>query len=348
MVIPWVSLDFQKLFNILDCDQDEKLSRKDLHSAAKRMAWGWPEAPFFAVFDLLTLLGPISQKTFQSYMKQIAEDPLGFYGNILLNVNYDLSAIKAGLIKNTIHQGKEIISLPKKDSGNIFSEDIFNDALKILNQAGGKETARDYERLLAEFDFAKLHYKDVAMLIIDPQRSFTKGAWMQSIGYRAQQDIAMIDLGFSHCAKILGRHGDSIETMFSRCPFPPDSYDWDEHFHGVISNIHPYFIKPGNNIMFPSANGFRNWVERLTDKGITILVIGGCTLNSCLRVSAIDTRKIFKKKNLRVVVDLSISGARIANYRRMPIFGGLSSVNSAIQEMIESGVDIVKGIIYSV
>lgn len=112
-------------------------------------------------------------------------------------------------------------------------------------------------------------------------------------------------------AHLLCHYGVLIETMFSRCPFPPDSYDWDDHFLGIIDEKHPYFIKPGNSIMFPQTNGFRQWVEKILNKVKNILVIGGCTLNSCVRVSAIETLKFFKRRNLQVFVDLSISGARL-------------------------------------
>jgi hypothetical protein len=69
--------------------------------------------------------------------------------------------------------------------------------------------------------------------------------------------------------------------------------------------------------------------------------MGGCTLNSCVRVSAIETLKSFKaKKVFEVIVDLSISGARIANYRRSGMFGGMSSVESAVREMIDQGLRV--------
>ena len=74
-----------ELFDLLDLNKDGELSRSELHIAAKQLKWYWHEAPFLAVFDLLTILKPISRNTFISYMNQIAEDPLGPYGKVLLN-----------------------------------------------------------------------------------------------------------------------------------------------------------------------------------------------------------------------------------------------------------------------
>ena len=44
------------------------------------------------------------------------------------------------------------------------------------------------------------------------------------------------------------------------------------------------------------------------------LVIGGCTLTSCLRISSISIAKKYPIEKLRLIIDLSISGAREDNY----------------------------------
>lgn len=332
----WMMI-FNELFDILDLDRDERLSRKELHRAAKQLGWHWHEASFLAVFDLLTVLDPISRKTFNSFMNQISKDPYGPYGSVLLNVKYD-SLLNKSVAENFFSQ--------KNKKENILQKKTENQIIQILEQSAGRGTADDYKKLLGTLDFARVHPEDTALLIIDPQRSFTKGAWMKSIGSQAQQDIRLIESGFRHCAQFIRQYGNVIETMFSRCPFPPDSYDWDDHFKGIIDPMQLYFIKPGNSILFPPTNGYRQWVERVMDKGKNILVMGGCTLNSCVRVSAIETLAFFKSKNLRVVADLSICGARLENYRRSDMFGGLSSVESAVREMAASGVEVVRGVDY--
>jgi hypothetical protein len=329
-------MGFNELFEILDLDRNDKLSRQELHRAARQLGWQWHEAPLFAVLDLLTLFGPISRQSFISYLNQMLEDPQGPYGRVLLNANYDA-------FFNKTRVELKPIDLSSHEHGRKKTE---NELLHILKQTAGNDIAEDYKRLLQTLDFKRICQKDTVLILIDPQRSFTKGVWMKSIGSQGQEDIKAIELGFSNCAQLIRRYGNSTEIMFSRCPFPPDSYEWEDHFVGIIDEIHPYFIKPGNSIMFPPTNSYRQWIERILDKGKNILVIGGCTLNSCVRVSAIETRKFFKNKKLRVIADLSICGARIGNYRRSSMFGGLSSVESAIHEMIKSGVEVVRGLDY--
>jgi hypothetical protein len=131
------------------------------------------------------------------------------------------------------------------------------------------------------------------------------------------------------------------EIMFSRCPFPPYSYPWDNRLSSVIDEGQHYFIKPGNSILWPPTNGFREWVDRLIQSGRTTLVMGGCTLNSCVRVSALEVRKRFEEQDLRVMVDLSLCGGRTGNYVKSSFFGGRSSVESAVREMWEAGVQVV-------
>jgi hypothetical protein len=183
-------------------------------------------------------------------------------------------------------------------------------------------------------------------LIIDPQRSFTSGVWMQSIGTNAESEVEPICRAFDNCARMLSKLRGRVETMFTRCPFTPGSYDWDERFNRVIKESQLYFIKPGNSVMWPPVNGFREWVQRLLAHDKNTLVMGGCTLNSCVRVSSIDTLRLFKSDGLRVVVDLSISGARAGNFTTSSQYNGYSSVESAVQQMREAGVQVVRHVIW--
>ena len=73
-----------------------------------------------------------------------------------------------------------------------------------------------------------------------------------------------------------------------------------------------------------------------------MLVMGGCTLNSCLRVSSIETKRHFKDQGLQVVVDLSLSGARTSNFISSSMYGELSAVESAVHEMMAAGVLVVR------
>ena len=133
-----------------------------------------------------------------------------------------------------------------------------------------------------------------------------------------------------------------MEIMFTRCPFPPGSYDWDDRLAGIIDSKQLYFIKPGNSVLYPPLNGFKNWLERCITKGKRTLIIGGCTLNSCVRVSSIDTVDRFKIRNFRVVVDLSLCGARSHSFLPSSLFAGESAVESAIRQMTAAGVQVAR------
>ena len=133
-----------------------------------------------------------------------------------------------------------------------------------------------------------------------------------------------------------------MEIMFTRCPFPPGSYDWDDSLVEILDSKQLYFIKPGNSVLFPTYNGFKEWMACCIDNRIKTLVIGGCTLNSCVRVSSIETLTRFKARDLRVFVDLSICGARTRNFMSSPLYGGMSAVESAIHQMTDAGVQVVR------
>ena len=56
-----------------------------LATSCRTLGWHWQAAPFLAIFDLLTLLKPISKDDFIQYMAQIDADPFGPFGKVLLN-----------------------------------------------------------------------------------------------------------------------------------------------------------------------------------------------------------------------------------------------------------------------
>lgn len=182
--------------------------------------------------------------------------------------------------------------------------------------------------------------RKTAVLIIDPQRAFTQGVWMQSMGADGDHQVEPIRTAFKNCGAFLAEHHGQLEWMFTRCPFPPGSYAWDPAVEQAIDPEQLYFIKPGNSVLWPRTNGFETWVQALIERGIDTLVMGGCTLNSCVRVSAIETQQQFIDHGFQVVVDLSLCGARAGNYRPSSQFQGLSSVKTAIREMTAAGVEV--------
>ena len=103
---------------------------------------------------------------------------------------------------------------------------------------------------------------------------------------------------------------------------------------------------------------FFDWLKRQVDLGIRTLVIGGCTTTSCVRVSSQQIISQLADENLtdkvRVVVDLTLCGARSDNFERTaerdPVlvraYGrefcvGKSAVELAVFQMRQSGVQVL-------
>ncbi len=217
-----------------------------------------------------------------------------------------------------------------------------------LAETGEPQAADDYRALVEGLDGAPLELsrRTGMLLVIDPQRSFTRGRWARSMGPGAATQVAPIAMAFAGCANLLANQSPLPEMMFTRCPFPPDSYDWDEAIAPLLPDDQPYFVKPGNSVLWPPTNGFESWARRELAGGRSQLVMGGCTLNSCVRVSAIETQELLGPAGLQVVVDLGLAGARRDNYLRSPQFGGRSSVDAAIDEMRSRGVRVTAQVLW--
>lgn len=330
------------IFVRLDLNKDGHVSRSELHTAAERMGWHWQEAPFFALLDLLTISEPISKKQFFVYLQQIADDPMGPYGRVLLNAPDYLSASRPRRNQPFPRKRAGADDLSDKHRRHFEHTDVEGKLSTALEKRFGTEIANGYSSLLGALDTYRISTNDAALLIIDPQRSFTEGVWKRSIGIGAATDVAPIEIAFTNCARLLRLIYGRMEIMFTRCPFPPGSYDWDERLAGIIDSEQTYFIKPGNSVFFPPLNGFKDWLEFCISKGKGTLIIGGCTLNSCVRVSSIDSANRLKNRNIEVVVDLSICGARLCNYLPSSSYEGASAVESAIRQMTAADVQVVR------
>jgi hypothetical protein len=335
-----IDMTVDELFEALDLDSDGEISRTELHRAARREQWHWPHARLYAVLDLLTVRGPLPRSAFISHMTRILRDPLGPFGVVLesapsFSPSLLSSSSRASQPPSDNRGGSDDRPPPARSDG-----DAFGAMGSLLERVIGSELAEDYKTLVRDSCESRVEVsaEEGALLIIDPQRSFTCGAWMQSVGAGAATEVAPIRLAFDNCARLLAELDRRVETMFTRCPFPPDSYDWDERLSEVIGSSQLYFVKPGNSVLWPPANGFRRWLDHLVERGKKALVMGGCTLNSCLRVSAVETQRLLAGRGLRVAVDLSLSGARTSNYMRSGFFEGMSAVEAAMREMIASGV----------
>ena len=331
-------------FDLLDLDHDGALSNSELHTAARLLNWHWYEAPVFALLDLLTTPGPLGQKEFNECVRQVADDPRGPYGNVLLKTHRYLATNfeKQKLASRRRDQGNH----PPRSDGRAASpaRGVFHKRAVFPKAGSNTKTNDNITQWRNSFETCRLSSAKTAVLIIDPQRSFTEGTWMQSMGPGGKEETRPIRMAFDNCAKFLRNFYGQLEIIFSRCPFPPDSYVWDRRPAKLIDKGQPYFIKPGNSILFPPTNGFKEWVARCVDNGKCYLVIGGCTLNSCVRVSAIETQAFFAKHNLQVIVDLSLSGARAANFFPTQQYNGLSGVASAVRQMEAAGVSVVRDV----
>jgi hypothetical protein len=157
-----------------------------------------------------------------------------------------------------------------------------------------------------------------------------------------------VEAAFDNCADLLKALKHRTQIVFTRCPFPPDSFGWDKRFEGVIDPGQYYFIKPGNCVILPESNGFREWLENMIDSGMSSLVMGGCTLNSCVRISSLEVLSALRDTGLKVIVDLSLCGARASNYGNTKQFGGISGVEMAINQMKSEGVKVAEGVEWSV
>ncbi|MCP4627386.1 MAG: hypothetical protein GY850_28320 [bacterium] len=192
-------------------------------------------------------------------MQQIQEDPLGPYGKVLLNSPH---------FSKTPLPEVDPLSPPGSTATGTFPNDKLrryqngeceNSLVAAIAKTAGKNVATGYQSLLNIFDTYPISAGEAALLIIDPQRSFTEGVWMQSIGDGAAIDVKPISKAFRNCCDILKVLYGRMEIIFSRCPFPPGSYDWDDRLAALIDSRQLYFIKPGNSILFPPFNGFRTY-----------------------------------------------------------------------------------------
>jgi hypothetical protein len=208
------------LFEILDLDNDGEISRSELHKAAELMGWNWYEAPVFALLDLMTISGPITKDQFTICIQQISEDPMGPYGRVLLNSPHYSSAVPSMPDQSLSPKGNEV-GAKSKEPKEPPDENFASDLISVLGKTAGLDMANRYRSVLDSLESCRISTDNAALLIIDPQRSFTKGAWMQSIGDGAAADVEPITTAFNNCARLLNKFYGCMEIMFTRCPFPP-------------------------------------------------------------------------------------------------------------------------------
>ncbi len=177
-----------ELFQRLDLDRDGFISRSELNTAAKRFGWSWREAPVFAALDFLSISGPISKSEFIAYFDQMGNDPLGPYGKVLRNS--PLFSQAAPLRKNRVSHQETMAPNENKYTNRMRADTGFDSTTELLAHTAGIDIAANYQAFLDTLETCHIPTEDSALLIIDPQRSFTQGAWMQSMGNGAEVDVA--------------------------------------------------------------------------------------------------------------------------------------------------------------
>lgn len=325
--------EFVELFEALDKDREGKLTREKLFSAAIYLCWQGPQAHLYALLDYLTIRSPLDRETFVACLEEVQNDPQGVYGQVLRRGPLGAKQLYGG------GQSRKEIELPQ-DEEVLWAGTGLAGTAGLLEEIVSSERSGDYAEALQRSAVGGycVCSSETALLLIDPQRSFTAGDWLWRLGPIGDMEAMPIRLAFDNCARLLEAVYGRVETMFSRCPFGPESFPWDEALVPILDTDQPYFLKPSNNLFMPDSNGYGEWLEALVENGIRTLVMGGCTLNSCLRVSAVATRNAIPFEQLQVVADLSLCGARTTNYLNAEQFGGISPVEAAMREMAESGV----------
>lgn len=330
------------LFDLLDLNKDGRLSRSELYEAAIQLKWHWREAPLFAFLDLFSIREPIPKRLFDAHLQIIFQDPMGVYGDALLtSPHFSAAAQNLRRLRSIGLQAKEKGQPPKKKVPTQGGQSSGNTGT-IMEHYSRSRAANGLREKEGPFDPVRINRGKAALLLIDLQRSFTQGVWKQSIGPGADQDVLPIRQAFDNCRLLLENLYGEMDIMFTRCPFPPESYGWDDGIADILADGQLYFIKPGNNALFPPTNGLKEWVTHCLLMGKNILVVGGCTLNSCIRVSAIKIQEQFRKTPLQVIVGLELSGARMSNFQPAPQFDGISAAQSAVHQMRAAGVKVVR------
>jgi len=131
-----------------------------------------------------------------------------------------------------------------------------------------------------------------------------------------KQDVEPILSTFDKVASFLPKLSEEVRILVTQCPFPSTS---DFELYPPINNSLlsrrnvTRVVKPANNVLH--APGAIQWFDSLVANGIQTVCIAGCTLTSCIRVSATDVhRKYSKSYGLQTCVDLNLCGARASNY----------------------------------
>ncbi|XP_067683824.1 uncharacterized protein [Haliotis asinina] len=201
----------------------------------------------------------------------------------------------------------------------------------------------------------------IGVILIDLQKAFTLGQWMQAVG---PGDVTRIAQVFSRSADVVKHLSDDVPLLLTRCLFRREQdFEFDSEVANSLQNkTYTEIIKPNTRILDFDPDAVKAWIQKLREENITTVLIGGCTTTSCVRQSSIQLQQNFSRKgDPGFVVDLSMCGARDSNYLKRCVLcmekylsgydvrckgceesGMMSPVDKAVEDMTQAGVTVVQ------
>lgn len=188
-----------------------------------------------------------------------------------------------------------------------------------------------------------------ALLLIDCQRGFLIGKWAQHFGLG---QVGPIQQAFSNTFALLNDSQKLARCTIActKCYVDVEDGEYDDALKPCLEGA-PCIWKPTTDVTRNPQ--FHELVSSWHAQQVHVLVVGGCTTTSCVRVSSQAIKRLYPE-SLRVVVDLSLCGARVDNYQptadRDPdlirTYGeercrGASAVELAVLQMRTNGVEVV-------
>ena len=166
---------------------------------------------------------------------------------------------------------------------------------------------------------------NTALVLLDCQRSFIQGWWMAGVD---PAEVQPLRLAFDHVAALLPKLSTDVRMLVTQCLFPTVS---DFALHAPVDDALAArdaatvtrVIKPGNSVL--QAHRATEWFDKVAASGVDgvlpTVVFGGCTLTSCIRVSALDLYRRYggncsSQPRLHICVDLNLCATRASNYVR--------------------------------
>jgi len=193
-------------------------------------------------------------------------------------------------------------------------------------------------------------------------------------------EVQPLRLAFDRVAAMLPKLSTDVPLLMTYCPFPT-AFDFAlyppigdalaSRSAAAIKKV----IKPGNSILH--AHGAAQWFDDFAANSVDdppTVVLGGCTLTSCIRVSALHLHSRYSDNSasqpkLNICVDLNLCAARASNYvrrchscltRYLTFYGRssqpctcrsevdlISPVDKAVSDMRDAGVRVFESFDWS-